>query len=137
MNIEIEWEYTDAGEESLEYSRVLYAYLHPDTNEILYIGKADYCSVGERLFGEHKEAIFDEMSDDLEIRELHAIVGILYLPENRRFSSELLSDVESLLIFEVQPPYNIQSRKSRVCRPGLTVQCGGHWPHVQRSFTDG
>ena len=136
MNIEIEWEYTGGGEESLELSRVLYAYLHPNTNEILYIGKADYCTVKERLFGAHKEEIFEEMVSNLEITELHAIVGVLYFPENRRYSSELLADIESLLIIQVQPPYNIHSRKSRISRPGLKARCIGEWPHEQEHFID-
>ena len=51
LRVEIEWEYTGPDEESLEFSRVLYAYLHPDTNEILYIGKADckWCKWGQVL----------------------------------------------------------------------------------------
>lgn len=136
MNIKVEWQYTGDGEESLGFSRVLYAYLHPDTSEILYIGKADYCTVKERLSGAHKEAIFDEMIDDLRITEMHAIVGLLYLPEGRRFSSELLSDIESLLIIKVQPPYNKQSRLSRISRPGLEVLCSGEWPHDEEHFID-
>jgi len=137
MSIEIEWQYTGGGEESLEFSRVLYAYLHPDTSEILYIGKADYCTVKKRLFGAHKEEIFEKMVSNLGITELHAIVGVLYVPENRRYSSELLADIESLLIIKVQPPYNIQSRRSRISRPGLGVRCIGAWPHEQEYFIDG
>ncbi len=136
MNIEIKWQYTGGGEESLDFSRVVYAYLHPDTSEILYIGKANRCTVKERLFGAHKEAIFDEMIDDLRITKLHAIVGLLYIPEERRFNGELLSDIESLLIINVQPPYNKQSRESRTSRPGLSVRCVGKWPHEQEHFVD-
>jgi len=136
VNIEIEWQYTGGGEESLDFSRVLYVYLHPETSEILYIGKADRCTVKERLFGVHKEAIFDEMIADLGISELHAIVGLLYVPEERRYSSELLADIESLLIINVQPPFNTQSRQSRISRPGLSVRCIGEWPHEQEHFID-
>jgi hypothetical protein len=136
MNIEIEWQYTGGGEENLDFSRVLYAYLHPETSEILYIGKADRCTVKERLFGAHKEAIFDEMIADLGISELHAIIGLLYVPEERRYSSELLVDIESLLIINVQPQFNTQSRQSRISRPGLNVRCIGEWPHEQEHFID-
>ncbi len=136
VNVEIVWEYTGAGEQTLEFSRVLYAYLHPETSRLLYIGKADYCTVRERLYGKHKEAIFEEMQDDLGIREFHAIVGVLGLARGRRFSSALLADVESLLIFKIQPPYNRHLRKSRISRPGLTVRCGGSWPHARKRFID-
>lgn len=136
MNIEIKWKYTGGDEENLEFSRVLYAYLHPDTSKILYIGKADYCTVKKRLFGAHKEGIFERMMGDFGITELHAIVGVLYIPEDRRYSSELLADIESLLIIKIQPPYNIQSRKSRISRPGLEVRCIGEWSYAQESFID-
>lgn len=136
LRVEIEWEYTGPDEESLEFSRVLYAYLHPDTNEILYIGKADRCSVYERFKGAHKEAIFSEIIQDHGLSTLHAIVGLPILPPERRFSSELLADVESLLIMEVQPTYNTQSRQSRISRPGLVLQCSGDWPLPAKIFKD-
>lgn len=136
MSIEIDWQYTGGSDENIEFSRVLYAYLHPNTSEILYIGKADHCTVRERLFGTHKEAIFDEMMNDLRITVLHAIVGVPCMPEGRRYSSELLADIESLLIIELQPTYNTQSRKSRISRPGMVVRCMGDWPHERDRFID-
>lgn len=136
LHIEVEWLYTGHDEESIDYSRVLYAYLHPETNEVLYLGKADRCSVYERLRGSHKEAIFSDIVAERGLSELHAIVGLLALPPERRFTSELLADVESLLIFELQPPYNIQSRQSRISRPGLIVRCSGDWPLRTKKFRD-
>ena len=136
LRIAIDWSYTGPSEESLEFSRVLYAYLHPDTNEILYIGKADRCSVYERLQGAHKEDIFSDIIQDLGLSTLHAIVGLLSLPPERRFSSELLADVESLLIMEVQPTYNTQSRQSRISRPGMVLKCAGDWPLPIKTFKD-
>jgi hypothetical protein len=136
LPIEIKWSYTGPDEENLDFSRVLYAYLHPGTKGILYIGKADRCSVYERLRGPHKEAIFSDISSDLRLSAIHAIVGLLFLPAKRRFSSELLTDVESLLIMELQPPYNTQSRQSRILRPGLAVRCSGEWPLRVARFKD-
>src|SRR6266481_7085727 len=129
MYVNVKWSYTGHNEDSLQFCRVLYAYIHPKSNKILYIGKADYCTVRERLRGSHKEAIFAAIVDELELSILHAIVGLLHIPSNRRFSSELLTDVESLLIMKVQPPYNRQSRQSRISRPSLAVKCTGDWPH--------
>ncbi len=136
MNVKVDWSYTGPNEESLGFSRVLYAYLHPESSEILYIGKADYCTVQQRLRGGHKEAIFSAIVNELRLSVLHAIVGLLYIPPNRRFSSELLSDVESLLIMGIQPPYNHQSRKSRISRLGLVVKCDGDWPLNTKTFND-
>lgn len=136
MDIEIEWRYTDGDEENIKFSRVLYAYLHPNTSDILYIGKADRCTVRERLFGAHKEGIFDKMINDLGITELHAIIGVLCIPKERKYSGELLSDIESMLIMNVQPEYNTQSRKSRMSRQGLSVLCIGDWPYEQKCFID-
>lgn len=136
MNIKVDWIYTGTDEESLGFSRVLYAYLHPESGDILYLGKADYCTVKERLSGQHKEAIFSNIVNDLKVSELHAVVGLLHLPSEKRFSSELLSDVESLLIMAVQPRYNQQSRHTRISRPGLVVNCTGDWPLNINVFKD-
>ena len=134
LHVKVEWSYTGPSEESLEFSRVLYAYLHPNTDEILYVGKADYCSVRERFGGAHKEEIFFNIIADHGLSTLHAIVGVL--STEQRFSSELLSDVESLLIMATQPQYNRQSKKSRISRPGLIVRCSGDWPLKDKTFKD-
>lgn len=134
--VELRWEYADAEDDRLDFCRVLYAYLDSESSEILYIGKADFSTVRERLYGPHKEAIFDAFVNEINLSILHVIVGVLSLPKNSRFSSQLLSDIESLLIMEVQPSFNKQSRKSRIARPGLVVQCVGDWPHVVRKFVD-
>jgi len=136
MKIEIEWKYAVHGDEELDYCRVLYAYAHPDTEEILYIGKADLCSVKERLKGRHKEEIFKYLENELGITEMGLLVGEVILPEERNYSSALLSDIESLLIIALKPPANIQSTSSRVSRSGLTVSCTGDWPHEAIEFID-
>ena len=136
MNIKVEWAYTGSDEESLKFSRVLYAYLHPESSDILYLGKADYSTVKKRLTGQHKGAIFSDIVNDLKVSEIHAIVGQLHLPSEKRFSSELLSDVESLLIIAVQPSYNRQSRQTRISRPGIVVNCTGDWPLAIKMFKD-
>lgn len=134
LRVEVEWSYTGPNEESLEFSHVLYAYLHPKTDEILYLGKADRCSVKERFGGAHKEKIFTYIIADHGLSTLHAIVGVL--SAEQRFSSALLSDVESLLIMATQPQYNRQAKQSRISRPGLIVQCTGEWPFKLKTFKD-
>jgi hypothetical protein len=36
-----------------------HAYLHPDRNWLLYIGKADYQTLRQRIHGDHKADLFD------------------------------------------------------------------------------
>jgi hypothetical protein len=134
MNVRLDWGYTGHGEPSLEYSRVLYAYLHPSSKEILYLGKADRCTVQERLYGKHKSQVFADIVAGTGLTQFHAIVGTL--SAEHRFSSALLSDVETLLIMGIQPTYNRQARHSRTARPGLLVSCHGVWPHRYRRFND-
>ncbi len=136
MEVGVEWEYTDHEEKSIGFTRVLYAYLHPDTNEILYIGKSDYCSVLKRTKGTHKENLFNYFSEELGLDSYACIVGILSVPKGRKYSSELLSDVESLLIISLQPCGNIQSKGTRISRPGLKVTCSGDWPCKAKVFDD-
>ncbi|GAB2199491.1 GIY-YIG nuclease family protein [Sessilibacter sp. MAH4] len=136
MEVEVDWQYVVDGDEGLDLCQVLYAYTHPDTEEILYVGKADFSSVYKRLKGRHKDEIFNYLRSEFQISEMGLLVGQLILEEGRRFSSTLLSDVESLLIHELNPPANIQSTSSRISRPGLIVTCLGEWPLKDNQFED-
>ncbi|MCW8883749.1 MAG: hypothetical protein OQK12_00675 [Motiliproteus sp.] len=136
MDIKIAWKYVVDGNEELDLHRVLYAYVHPDTEEILYIGKADRCSVKERLQGRHKEDIFDYFKREFDLDSMGLLVGELWLPEGNRYSSELLSDIDSLLIYELEPPANLQAISSRISRPGMVVFCRGDWPDDCDEFRD-
>lgn len=63
-------------------------------------------------------------------------VAGINLPQKARLTKQLLADIESLLIFEIQPWGNIQSRESRIARSGLELLCNGSWLHRQRVFRD-
>ncbi len=136
MEVEIDWKYAADGDEEMDLCQVLYAYAHPNSEDILYIGKADFSSVKERMKGRHKEQIFDCLRREFQVSEMGIIVGEIVLGEGRRFSSALLSDIESLLIFELDPPANIQSRNTRISRPGLRITCSGEWPNEYNQFDD-
>ncbi|MES9901111.1 MAG: hypothetical protein ABW168_00345 [Sedimenticola sp.] len=137
MNVKIDWGYIDGeDDDDLDLRWVLYAYVHPDDEKILYLGKADKCSVRERLKGKHKKDIFDFFQNELGLTSMGLLVGELLIPESKRFSSELLSDIESLLISTLQPCANIQSTRSRIERPGLSLTCVGDWPLDENQFLD-
>src|SRR2546430_1504928 len=76
----------------------LYAYLHPEQDFLLYIGKADYQTVRQRMHGEHKDDLFDFFWRKYGIEQVRVLQGDLVLEDGRRRSSELLDLVESLLI---------------------------------------
>jgi len=120
----------------LQYRQVLYAYTDKLGEEIVYIGKADACSVKERLSGTHKSEVFKYLEKNLKFKEYGISVGVFNLPEGKRLSSELISDVESLLIYELEPKANIQSISSRTSRPGMEVICCGDWPYEDDCFID-
>lgn len=135
MQVVIDWRW--AHKEDYGLRQGLYAYLHPQTDELLYIGKAHYQSVGERMRGRHKESMYEEMRRDLRLGTLRPIIGELTLEKGKRFSSPLLTDVESLLIHQIKPPYNDSCIVSRTSRPGMTVTCRGDWwPLSRRVFRD-
>lgn len=114
----------------------LYAYLHPERDCLLYIGKADVQTVRERLHGDHKDDLFDFFWDRYGIEEVRVLQGDLVLDDGRRRSSELLADVESLLIIRLQPPGNVANTRTRIYRPGLRVRCTGDWPFKRAGFHD-
>lgn len=134
MKLEVEW--TDS-DDSLDDREVLYLYLDPLSNRILYIGKADRCSVRQRLHGSHKDGIFYRIRNNLGVRRIEILAGMLCLPTDRRFSHQLLGDVEALLIHRLRPQENRHNTRSRsITRPGLIVECTGRWPISRARFID-
>ncbi|WP_257311284.1 hypothetical protein [Geothrix fuzhouensis] len=135
--VRVDWRgLTSHQDESWQNIKCLYAYLAPKTLEVLYIGKSWGVSVRGRWTRAAKEHFWNDLEKDRGITEHIPLLGELYLPEGRRLSSELLADVESLLIHRVSPWGNIQSKKTRISRPGLVVQCTGEWPFNQSKFHD-
>ena len=134
MQIDVLWE--SADKQLMQETRCLYCYLHPDTDEILYIGKADGPSVQERFNAADKDNFFADLEFAYGIRDVEVLVGGLDLEEGHRLSRELLCDIESLLIMRVQPFGNIQSKQSRISRRGLSVNCLGEWPSSRSFFRD-
>jgi hypothetical protein len=137
MLVEVNWTYLEGNRHPLWADNFcLYAYLHPERDWLLYVGKADYSTVRQRLHGDHKADLFDDIQRRYGIDDVRVLHGELHLEEGRRRSSELLADVESLLIMRLQPFGNIQSRRSRITRPGLRVHCVGDWPFKRFRFHD-
>ncbi len=116
--------------------RCLYAYLAPKAPEILYIGKSWGVTVRGRWERSAKEQFWNDLERERGILAHRAIHGEIVLPPGNRLSPELLSDIESLLIYKIKPWGNIQSRDSRMSRPGYVVACRGSWLHSKRMFQD-
>lgn len=137
LNVEIPWVALDDDRDpAWRANFCLYTYLHPDRDWLLYIGKADYQTVRQRLHGDHKADLFDFFDREYRIDQVRVLQGDLVLEEGRRRSSDLLGLVESLLIMRVQPLGNVAYRESRPYRPGLRVKCTGDWPFKRNAFHD-
>jgi hypothetical protein len=115
----------------------LYAYVHPRTKEILYIGKADKMTVHQRWRGPDKGKLFRYFRKELGLTDVRVHQGELELPPGGRRTSQLLSDLEALLIYRLDPPGNISNTATKnSARIGLTVLCVGDWPHRRGGFRD-
>jgi hypothetical protein len=137
MNVWVHWEELLSKRNRLWTANYcLYAYLHPTRDWLLYMGKAGGCTVWERLGGEHKNQLFRDFKKDYGIEGVRVLVGLLELEKGRYRTSQLLADVESLLIRRLLPYGNISSRSQRISRPGTHVQCEGAWPFKRRAFRD-
>ena len=137
MRVDVEWTWLDEEDHPLWGDQYcLYAYLHPERDWLLYIGKADYSTVRQRLHGDHKGQLYADLQREYGIDEFRVLHGDVQPENGRRRTSELLADVESLLIMRWQPFGNVQSRQSRIPRPGLRVDCVGEWPFKRARFHD-
>lgn len=136
LDVQVHWTRLMDNSPEWQTNFCLYAYLHPERNWLLYIGKSDYQTVRQRLHGEHKDELFRFFWRKYAIDWVDVIQGDLVLEEGGRRSSELLALVESLLIMRLQPPGNVANTESRTYRPGLRVKCLGDWPLKRSGFRD-
>lgn len=137
MNVSLLWTQVRPEHEDIWYATgVVYAYTTIDLQELLYIGKATTTTVSQRWSADDKSNFWGDLEEERGIYGHQLLVGELELGTNRRLSRELLSDVESLLICNLQPWGNIQSRLSRISRPGMVVRCCGEWPYTRKTFRD-
>ncbi len=115
----------------------LYAYLAPARAEIYYLGKCYGTSVRQRWNYDAKHDVWDCI--EKKTKNHCPIVAEFELPRGARISKQLVSDVESLLIFRLKPPCNVQCISSRgsFSRPDTKVVCSGDaWPLSQKIFRD-
>lgn len=93
-------------------------------------------SVRARWNRSGKYDFWDDLEEQRGIKAHTPLLGEISLLAGERLTHAFLCDIEGLLIREVQPWGNIQSRKSRILRPGLVVRCRGSWPLHQKVFRD-
>lgn len=89
------------------------------------------------MSGPHKSVLWDYF-EEIGVKRWTVLAGEVFFNTNhtKRFTSEMMSDIESLLIYCVKPTGNIQSVKSRIRRPGMIVICEGDWPNKRKTFLD-
>jgi len=118
------------------WSVCLYAYLHPATQKVLYIGKTADLTVRQRFVSNFKRK-FHDLYARLGILTVDVIAADIELTTSARLTRQWLDDLESLLIFRLQPPLNDSKRKSRgATRPGTVLVCTGDWPLGGARFVD-
>lgn len=136
MRADVYWRALPLGDSGWNQVRCLYAYLSPHDREVLYLGKSWGAAVRGRWNSADKDAFWDDLERERGIMNHAVMLGEIVLASPFRLTSQLLSDVESLLINKIQPWGNIQACASRISRPGLEVCCAGAWPLRSRVFRD-
>lgn len=135
-DIIIQWRLLQPNDEGWSSLRCLYAYITTSKKEILYIGKAWSVTVRDRWNRASKDNFWNDIERERRIFKHLVLIGHITLSYSGRLTPKLLADIESLLIMGEQPWGNIQSRESRIARPGLIVKCEGKWPGKVRYYKD-
>lgn len=126
----------DGEDDPWTWTRVLYAYFDPD-EELAYIGKAWSSTVGSRWDAADKDKFFAEIEQHGWVpRDIIVYVGQPQVAKGKRLTSQLLKDLESLLIAQVRPWFNTQNRRTRLGRDGMVVRCTGDWPMHLKTLID-
>src|ERR1700730_15060678 len=134
MSIEIQWKTLSPESKEWHHRHVLYAYLDPDTDEILYVGMAWHRSVRQRFTDRDKQSLFHFLFDQLRLDGVKVLVGSVLM--EGRLSRHLLSGVESTLIKRLKPAGNIMCRSTRISRRAMRLECFHEWPHERARFVD-
>ncbi len=133
--IDVVLRWYEPDEEDWDEARCVYAYLDPKTRKIIYVGKADDSSPRERWNGHQADGLFEFFKIDLGLEEWDTIFGeVEEMQGMSSLSFELLLDIETLLIWHVRPPGNVQIGEPK--RPGLRVTCESEWPMKKDVFCD-
>jgi hypothetical protein len=138
--VEVVWAELDEEDEGWDEVRCLYAYIDPESNDVLYIGKAWGKTVRERFDAPDKDQVFARLEAagyDVDDEGVGVLIGRIMLEPGMRLTEAFLKDVESLLIYEIEPEGNEQNIYSRgTWRSGLEVRCQGDWRHPVNTFVD-
>jgi hypothetical protein len=111
-----------------QYELALYAVIHPRTDEIIYIGKADGSTVRARWNAADKhDRVWRRMEQERGISEHGFVVGEFQMPEGIRLTRQLVCDIEAMLIYAIQPWANTSNTASRglYSRPASPFRAGG------------
>ena len=135
-DIIVRWRFLSSEDPDWRSTRRLYAYVAPNKKKILYIGKAWSVTVKGRWERYAKSDFWDDLEKKQKINKHFVLLGEVSLTYSGRLTKELLADIESLLIMAEQPWGNIQSKQSRIARPGLIIECSGSWPGKARFYKD-
>jgi len=136
LDVTLHWHaVADDDDSRWRHDLALYAYLAPVKPEVYYLGKCDRTTVRGRACYSAKPAVWDCIN---ERSKSHRVI-VAEIEVDQRLTRELLADIESLLIYEIQPSCNVQNKASRGkhSRPGMRVECrGSAWPVARRVYWD-
>ena len=110
-----------------DYNLALYIILHPNEDEVLYLGKADDCTVMSRWNADDKrERVWRRIEDERGLFEHGFIVGEFRLPDGQRLSRQLVCERRE----PPHPPDQALGKQSQrqVPRPLFTARHGGLLP---------
>ena len=134
LAVTLHWFWVEGDDDARwRHDLALYAYLAPLKPEIYYFGKCDRTTVRGRAAYSAKAGAWDCIN---RLSKTHRLI-VAEIEVEQRLTRELLADIESLLIYIIQPCCNVQNTRSRGkhCRPGMRVECkGSAWPLSQRVY---
>lgn len=110
-------------------TQALYADATPNSRELRYIDKADFCTIRERWNASDQQSFGRALECARRIDDHVVSDRSIHLPLGSRLTSQLLSDIESLLLHVLEPRGSIPCSQSRLCGLGMTInaRASGLW----------
>jgi len=133
VDVAVRWlEVGESDDPRWHATRVLYAYVDPDEQRILYLGLAGRGSVLDSWLRDQHDGLL-EYFREIGVPGVIVLAGYVTV-EGIHLTEGLLADVESLLVRETEPPGN--TALPETTRPGLRVRCSGLWPLATVTLVD-
>ena len=140
VTVKLSWHPAKFGLFSNWYgNNCVYAYHIPPFEALVhYIGEAVNSTPWDRYQGHEKDGLNDKVRLSAGSQGFNIFIAYPIREDGKQVTAQLIHDIESVLIYYLQPFENEKKKKSINVNYPLSIENKGEWPFIQKSvYHDG